>query len=169
MDIFFSVVEILDMAEQIERDGVEFYRLASESATDPQNRQILCKLVAAEEEHEKAFHQMKLAVLKQENTTTTFDPNGLAAQYLEEFVEGVVFNIKIEPSELVKRAKTMEDILNNSKISYFALSRPLHSEPDLPNKWEKNPEHKTRCVSCNNCWTENGNVCILDRKKKDLA
>jgi len=63
-----------------------------------------------------------------------------------------------------RNTKTMEEILNNSSISYLALSRPLHSEPDLPNKWKENPELKTRCVSCNNCWTENGNVCILDRK-----
>jgi len=68
-----------------------------------------------------------------------------------------------------RNTKVMEEILNNSKISYFALSRPLHSEPDLPNKWEINPEHKTRCVSCNNCWTENGNVCILDRRMKGLV
>ncbi|XMB66689.1 NADH:flavin oxidoreductase [Mycoplasmatota bacterium zrk1] len=60
----------------------------------------------------------------------------------------------------------MEEILNNSNISYFSLSRPLHSEPDLPNKWKENPEHKARCVSCNNCWTKNGNYCILDGKNK---
>jgi len=64
-----------------------------------------------------------------------------------------------------RNTKTMEEILNSSNIAYFALSRPLHSEPDLPNKWSVNPEHKTRCVSCNNCWTQDGNTCILDRRK----
>lgn len=64
-----------------------------------------------------------------------------------------------------RNAKMMEEILNNSNISYFSLSRPLHSEPDLPRKWRENPDHKTRCVSCNNCWTSDGNCCVLDRKK----
>jgi len=63
-----------------------------------------------------------------------------------------------------RKTKIMEEILNSSNISYLSLSRPLHSEPDLPNKWRENPEHKTRCVSCNNCWTEEGNKCILDRR-----
>lgn len=68
-----------------------------------------------------------------------------------------------------RNIKTMEEILSKSKVSYFALSRPLHSEADLPKKWEQNPEHKTRCVSCNNCWTESGNVCILDRRNKEIV
>jgi len=57
----------------------------------------------------------------------------------------------------------MEEILNSTKISYFSLSRTLHSEPDLVNKWMDNPDKKPKCVSCNNCWTSEGNVCILNR------
>lgn len=59
----------------------------------------------------------------------------------------------------------MEEILNNSKIEYFAMARALHSEPDLPNKWKEDYTEKLRCVSCNNCWAEDANICILDRKK----
>lgn len=87
--------------------------------------------------------------------------------YFKEATSRIASELKI-PVILVggnRNTKVMEGILNNSNISYFALSRPLHSEPDLPNKWRENTEHKTRCVSCNNCWTENGNYCILDRKK----
>lgn len=62
-----------------------------------------------------------------------------------------------------RNIERMEEILNNSNISYFALSRPLHSEPDLPNKWIADSHKKARCVSCNNCWHEDGNQCILDR------
>jgi len=59
----------------------------------------------------------------------------------------------------------MEEIMNETNISYFSLSRTLHSEPDLVNKWMEDPEKKPRCVSCNNCWTPEGNTCILNRKK----
>ncbi|TLX78353.1 NADH:flavin oxidoreductase [Labilibacter sediminis] len=65
-----------------------------------------------------------------------------------------------------RNVKLMEDILNHSNIRYFALSRTLHAEPDLPAKWLTSPEHKPRCVSCNNCWAEGGNICIIDRKKE---
>jgi len=60
----------------------------------------------------------------------------------------------------------MNEILDSSNISYFSLSRTLHAEPDLPNKWKQDSSIKPRCVSCNNCWTPNGNVCILDRRAK---
>lgn len=63
-----------------------------------------------------------------------------------------------------RNVNLMNDILNESNISYFSMSRTLHAEPDLPNKWKQNSSIKPRCVSCNNCWTPKGNVCILDRR-----
>ncbi|MFA8436899.1 MAG: NADH:flavin oxidoreductase [Marinifilaceae bacterium] len=63
----------------------------------------------------------------------------------------------------------MEQILNDSKISYISLSRTLHSEPDLPNKWKEDPKHEPRCVSCAKCWAPGGNVCILDRRKQEAG
>ncbi|MRT92523.1 NADH:flavin oxidoreductase [Ancylomarina sp. 16SWW S1-10-2] len=59
----------------------------------------------------------------------------------------------------------MEHILNDSNISYVSLSRTLFSEPDLPNKWMENPDYDPRCTSCSKCWSPEGNICILDRKK----
>ena len=60
----------------------------------------------------------------------------------------------------------MEDILNSSRIGYFSISRPLLSEPDLINKWEKDRSVKPRCTSCGKCFHDDGNDCILDREKK---
>jgi 2,4-dienoyl-CoA reductase-like NADH-dependent reductase (Old Yellow Enzyme family) len=59
---------------------------------------------------------------------------------------------------------TMENILKDSAIECFSISRPLLSEPDLINKWSKDRSYKPRCVSCNKCFDENGNICILDRE-----
>ena len=60
----------------------------------------------------------------------------------------------------------MEKILLNSEIQYFSLSRPLLSEPDLINKWEIDTQAQARCLSCNKCWDDDGNICIIDRAKK---
>ncbi|EHI98400.1 NADPH dehydrogenase [Clostridium sp. DL-VIII] len=59
----------------------------------------------------------------------------------------------------------MEEILNESNVQYFALARPLNSEPDLINKWEKNPSYKVRCISCNKCFDVDGHRCVLNLKK----
>jgi 2,4-dienoyl-CoA reductase-like NADH-dependent reductase (Old Yellow Enzyme family) len=58
----------------------------------------------------------------------------------------------------------MEELLETTGIEYFALSRVLHSEADIVNRWEKNSKTKPRCLSCNKCWYKNGNVCILTRE-----
>jgi 2,4-dienoyl-CoA reductase-like NADH-dependent reductase (Old Yellow Enzyme family) len=64
-----------------------------------------------------------------------------------------------------KSFEVMADILSNSEIEYFSLSRPLLSEPDLINKWKIDTHARARCRSCNKCWDDNGNICIIDRDK----
>ncbi|MHA2272907.1 MAG: NADH:flavin oxidoreductase [Candidatus Hodarchaeales archaeon] len=50
----------------------------------------------------------------------------------------------------------LEEIVNQGKIDFIALSRPLIRplirEPDLPNKWlEGQGGRTTECISCNSC------------------
>jgi len=58
----------------------------------------------------------------------------------------------------------LEEILNSTSIQYFSLSRLLHSEADIVNRWQKDITAKPRCISCNKCWHQNGNICILTRE-----
>jgi 2,4-dienoyl-CoA reductase-like NADH-dependent reductase (Old Yellow Enzyme family) len=58
----------------------------------------------------------------------------------------------------------LEEILNESSIQYFSMSRVLLSEADIVNRWQKDKTVKTRCISCNKCWYKNGNSCILTRE-----
>ncbi len=45
----------------------------------------------------------------------------------------------------------MEEIIQNREADFVALCRPLISEPALVRDWEKDPQKKPRCVSCNKC------------------
>jgi 2,4-dienoyl-CoA reductase-like NADH-dependent reductase (Old Yellow Enzyme family) len=46
----------------------------------------------------------------------------------------------------------LEEIVNQGKIDFIALSRPLIREPDLPNKWLEGRGSRTpECISCNSC------------------
>jgi len=60
----------------------------------------------------------------------------------------------------------MENILNETKIQYFSMARPLLSEPDLVNRWQQGNRSKLRCVACNKCWGKDGNFCIQDRSSR---
>lgn len=46
----------------------------------------------------------------------------------------------------------LEAIMAKGSVDFFSLSRPLISEPDLPNRWmEGRGSPKADCVSCNAC------------------
>ena len=50
----------------------------------------------------------------------------------------------------------MNELLNQTGIEYFGLSRPLICESDLINKWRKDAGYPPKCISCNGCLTRNG-------------
>jgi 2,4-dienoyl-CoA reductase-like NADH-dependent reductase (Old Yellow Enzyme family) len=51
----------------------------------------------------------------------------------------------------------MERVLESGEADFISLCRPLISEPDLPNLFNKGNKDKSRCISSNNCWpTEMG-------------
>jgi 2,4-dienoyl-CoA reductase-like NADH-dependent reductase (Old Yellow Enzyme family) len=54
-----------------------------------------------------------------------------------------------------RNVESLEEIIGRGTIDFFALSRPLISEPDLPNRWlEGRGSQKADCVSCNSCLLE---------------
>lgn len=55
----------------------------------------------------------------------------------------------------------MEEVLNNTKIEFISLSRPLLCEPDLPNIWIQDKDHISKCVSCNGCYRSDSHRCII--------
>ncbi|GFZ32373.1 oxidoreductase [Clostridium zeae] len=64
-----------------------------------------------------------------------------------------------------RHIEVMDEILNSTNILYFALGRPMISEPDLINKWASGDCKAPRCVSCNQCYKIYGRRCIFDQKK----
>jgi len=101
------------------------------------------------------------------------DPSNLPAEsigkesYFYEYAKEIAEIVDV-PVILVggnRSTTVMNDILQNSRIGYFSISRPLLSEPDLISKWEKDKSVKPRCTSCGKCFHDDGNVCILDREK----
>jgi len=64
----------------------------------------------------------------------------------------------------LRSPEVIEGLLERTKIEFFSLSRPLLSEPDLPNRWQSGDRAKSRCISCNGClrMPKGGNVCVLN-------
>lgn len=91
MSYDFTADEILEMAEQIERNGAAYYREAAQAVTAPAAKEFLLKLAAMEDGHEKTFQSMRAALKQSEKTSTTFDPQNEAALYLRSLADSRVF------------------------------------------------------------------------------
>ncbi len=54
----------------------------------------------------------------------------------------------------LRSRSVMERVLTDGYADLISLSRPLISEPDLPNRLRLGLQEKSRCLSSNNCWPE---------------
>ncbi len=114
MSIPFNADEILQMAEQIERNGARFYRRAALDTTDSGTRQVLNDLAAMEDEHEKVFSAMRADLSQEEREPTVGDPYGESVLYLRGMADGGVFDVKADPDEWLKGKETMEEVLKTA-------------------------------------------------------
>lgn len=114
MSTTFSADEVLEMAEQIERNGSRFYRRASQGFTDSRARELLLDLAIAEDQHQKVFAAMRADLSPQEREPTVPDPYGEAVWYLRGMADGALFDVKTDPSERLTGKETTEEILRTA-------------------------------------------------------
>jgi rubrerythrin len=107
----FSVDEILEMAEQLERNGAAFYKRAAEGMLDSNSRTVLRDLAAWEEAHGKIFSRMRATLTEDLRSETALNPEDKRSLHLRAMVDGNVFDLQIDPSELLSGRETIEDVL----------------------------------------------------------
>ena len=109
--ITFNAAEILEMAQGMERDGAEFYRQAATSAAGVDSGEMLLKLAAMEDDHERTFAALADSLPPADRGQTAFDPEGVGAMYLQALVDGTVFKPPQRPVERLKGMNTVGEIL----------------------------------------------------------
>jgi len=87
----FSADEILEMAEQIERNGASFYRESADSVGDEEARKFLLQLARMEDNHLKIFANMRAQLSGKEKKSPAFDPNNEVNLYLGTLADTKVF------------------------------------------------------------------------------
>lgn len=111
MHTTFNIDEILQMAEQIERNGAIFYRRAAELATDDGVRRTLLMLAAMEDDHEDLFTSMQGTLGTSD--TGDWDLDGQAAAYLNAVAGGHVFDLS-DPTQSLDQDATARGILKQA-------------------------------------------------------
>jgi 2,4-dienoyl-CoA reductase-like NADH-dependent reductase (Old Yellow Enzyme family) len=60
--------------------------------------------------------------------------------------------------------------IEQDKMDYIAMSRPLIREPHLPDRWRNGDHAPSACISCNKCFVpglkEGGIYCVAEKKEK---
>lgn len=107
----FNIDQVLEIAEQIERNGIKFYERMAGEIGDTSLKSLLSELAEMEREHEKIFHAMKDDLSKREKESTIFDPEGEAVLYLHALADLRVFDREAEkafdiPEGMPEKEKT---------------------------------------------------------------
>ncbi len=110
MVLDFNADEIFQIAEQIERNGANFYRGAAKLDFDEGTKQKLLDLAEMEDAHEKTFAAMRKELAGQEVASVVFDPHGEVANYLKAIADSYVFQKSASPEDLLS-GKSIEAVL----------------------------------------------------------
>ena len=113
MSMIFNADEVLKIAEQIERNGVEFYERAAERFDGDAARRLR-NLADMERTHEQAFATMRRELADAEQWLTAFDPEGEAGRYLAAFADGQIFAPRADAAALFGPESTERDILETA-------------------------------------------------------
>jgi len=137
MGITFSVSEVLEMAEGLERKGANFYGKAAERFDNPYIRKLFTELVAWEKKHEEIFAAMRQQLHETDKESGDLNLDEDLALYLRA-MEGLdVFDGKTDPAKELTGDEGMKDILKkaiekekSSIVYYNALKAFIPSETD---------------------------------------
>ena len=111
MSISFNADEILEIAQLIELNGLNFYSAAANAVADPQAKEMLSKLAEWEVTHEKLFCDMRAGLNENQKQPTVFDPDNEMGLYLKSMADSVVFTSKMKPEEMLGKDPSFREVL----------------------------------------------------------
>jgi len=125
----FNAKEILEMAEQIERNGYQYYTKAANDVQGDDIKTFLLELAEMEVGHEKMFQEMKEQLTDKEKEDVVFDPNEETAMYLQALADSRVFYEKeIDTSSVIEVLKEAIVAEKDSIVFYLGMKDMVPSD-----------------------------------------
>lgn len=87
----FNADDVFEIAEQIEKNGADFYQKASDAISDKHYKNFLLDLATMELFHRKTFADMRASLSEELKKPTVFDPMDEAVLYLKALADMRVF------------------------------------------------------------------------------
>lgn len=122
MSYDFTANDVFEMAEQLERNGADFYHRAAECAEEPGAKELLLKLAAMEMDHEKLFTGLKSKLTEKDKASTVFDPECESMLYLRSLADTrVFFKKEIDITSLEEVLKSAIVAEKDSIVFYLGM------------------------------------------------
>ena len=125
MTFDFNADEIFEIAEQIEINGAKFYRQMAGNISEVSIRQLFLEFAAMEDDHKKAFADMRAKLSDQERESRAFDPEGESAQYLRALADLRVFDREAE--DRFNLSNGLDEPEKLKKVFWAAIGREKES------------------------------------------
>jgi rubrerythrin len=136
MSVSFTVLEVFEIAEQIEQNGAKFYRQAAEATNDKSMSRFFGQLAEMEANHEKIFAEMKKIIQNGTDDVNVFDPDNEIAYYLKAIAVSAGWEGKAMPRLSFSGKETPVQILKSAieaekaSIDYYLGLKELVPQKD---------------------------------------
>ena len=137
MELSFNASEVFEMAVEAERSGAKFYRKAANNVADDDIKQLLLRFASMEDQHELTFVEMKKDFEAQVETKAVYDPDGIAAAYLQAIADAKSWEGKAGPDEELSGDESIEDIISIALVAekeavafYAGIKEIVHTEDE---------------------------------------
>ncbi len=136
MGFVFNAEEIFTFALKIENNGLSFYKKAAAQVTDKKVHNLLNTLAEVEHKHELVFKDLK-ENYRQKKQIEIYDPEGEWELYLHSMAGGYIFDLSVNPEDVIKPGSTVKDILlyalgreKDSIVFYLGMKELVTDEDD---------------------------------------
>ena len=157
----FNADDILEVAEQLEKNGARFYRNAAENTEDPSIRELLAYLASMEDQHERTFAGLRAELTEQDKRPGAFDPDDETARYLKALADRRVFHEKSIDLNSLEEVLKEAIVTEKDSIAFYVGMREL--VPGSLGKVRRAgtiAKHDTVCFRCPNA--NGGSKHVLD-------
>ncbi len=110
MDAQINADYVLQMAERIERNGTDFYRMAATYVRGARTAQLLLQLAGMEAQHEQIFAEMRRRLAAQQGGLE-LDPESETLMYLKGLLAGRFFDIHTGPADFLRSNDSPREVL----------------------------------------------------------
>lgn len=128
MSVTFNADEVFEMAEQIERNGAQFYREAASKAPGNEIKEMFLNMASMEDGHLQTFQEMRKNLTEKEKGETAFDPYNEASLYLQALADSKGFEGMKSTTQKLTGQESMRELLEiaigaekNSVLYYVGL------------------------------------------------